>query len=126
MIFVSIFHISIRTVLNKNDWHIFLTRFLDCKLAHFFNFCAATPLFGTGPERLRCLHAVWTEYKPFLDQLSSSEHLAEDKAYDEDKFDETMGRDQEQQYRDDLRAGAFQFVEASGSREDLPLPYQVA
>lgn len=32
---------------------------------------------------------------------------------------------EEQQYHDDLQAGAFQFVDATGSRDDLPLTYQV-
>lgn len=32
---------------------------------------------------------------------------------------------QEQHYQDDLRAGAFQFVDAATKDDDLPLPYQV-
>lgn len=32
---------------------------------------------------------------------------------------------EEQHYRDDLQAGAFQFVDSVGDREDLPLTYQV-
>lgn len=37
------------------------------------------------------------------------------------------GFQQEQHYKDDLRAGAFQFTDAStgGNIEELPLPYQV-
>lgn len=33
---------------------------------------------------------------------------------------------EEQHYKDDLQAGAFQFVDSIGGREDLPLTYQVA
>lgn len=32
---------------------------------------------------------------------------------------------EEQHYHDDLQAGAFQFVDSSGGREDLPQTYQV-
>jgi vacuolar protein sorting-associated protein 13B len=73
-----------------------------------------------GPEHLQCLHLIWSEYQPFLNafQINPVTELADSVPH----FPE-----QDQHYRDDLRAGAFQFVDATSglSREDLPLPYQV-
>ncbi|PSN31470.1 hypothetical protein C0J52_23169 [Blattella germanica] len=77
-------------------------------------------LLDVGPEHLRTLQLIWSEYKPFLDSLQSSTK-SEEASYKSPPID------QDQHYRDDLRAGAFQFVDASSgsTREDLPLPYQV-
>lgn len=73
-----------------------------------------------GPEHLLSLQLIWSEYEPFLNlfQTKSVTELVESVA---------VPPDQDQHYRDDFRAGAFQFVDASSalSQEDLPLPYQV-
>ncbi|KDR22947.1 Vacuolar protein sorting-associated protein 13B [Zootermopsis nevadensis] len=77
-------------------------------------------LVDVGPEHLHSLHLIWSEYEPFLNsfQMKSRTELVESVSHPPE---------QDQHYRDDLRAGAFQFVDASSgfSRDDLPLPYQV-
>jgi vacuolar protein sorting-associated protein 13B len=73
-----------------------------------------------GPEHVHSLYMIWSEYEPFLNsfRLNSVADVMESVSHPPD---------QDQHYQDDLRAGAFQFVDASSglSREDLPLPYQV-
>ncbi|XP_069674298.1 intermembrane lipid transfer protein VPS13B isoform X2 [Periplaneta americana] len=77
-------------------------------------------MIDVGPEHLRSLHLIWSEYEPFL-KLFTSESETEMMKFTHHSVD------QDQHYRDDLRAGAFQFVDASSgsSRDDVPLPYQV-
>ena len=77
-------------------------------------------LIDIGPEHLHTLEFILSEYKPFLQSFHSNVENSSEKIT-------TPSADQDQHYRDDLRAGAFQFVDANSvsSREDLPLPYQV-
>ncbi|XP_067008128.2 intermembrane lipid transfer protein VPS13B [Anabrus simplex] len=74
-------------------------------------------ILDLGPEHLRCLHCVWSEFAPLLQSKSSQSKPS--------PVWESPQTEYEQHYRDDLRAGAFQFMEATCSREDTPLPYQV-
>ncbi|KAJ9586218.1 hypothetical protein L9F63_020127, partial [Diploptera punctata] len=79
-----------------------------------------TVLLDIGPEHIHTLQLILLEYKPFLESFQSN--------IENDCTKVTSpSADQEQHYCDDLRAGAFQFVDANNgsSREDLPLPYQV-
>lgn len=77
-------------------------------------------MLDVGPEHLHCLYLISSEYEPFISvfQTKSMPELVEAVPHPPD---------QDQHYRDDLRAGAFQFVDAvtGSSQEDLPLPYQV-
>nr|CAD7601716.1 unnamed protein product [Timema genevievae] len=80
-------------------------------------------LIDVGPEHLRCLHYVWQEYQHLIEYFS----LNNSTQYDDtrSKMSDSLP-DQEQHYRDDLRAGAFQYLDSTNtSRDELPLPYQV-
>nr|CAD7571020.1 unnamed protein product [Timema californicum] len=80
-------------------------------------------LIDVGPDHLRCLHYVWQEYQHLIECFSLNNST---------QYDDTRSKvsdslpDQEQHYRDDLRAGAFQYLDSTNtSRDELPLPYQV-
>lgn len=80
-----------------------------------------------GPEQIKCIEAVIEECNELKSIFKSSE-IKDDKAMNNQVADDyllgpSFGKDQ--YYKDDLRAGAFQFVSASGDCNDLPLPYQV-
>nr|CAD7408758.1 unnamed protein product [Timema cristinae] len=80
-------------------------------------------LIDVGPEHLRCLHYVWQEYQHLIECFSLNNSTQHD--YTRSKVSDSLP-DQEQHYRDDLRAGAFQYLDSNNtSRDELPLPYQV-
>lgn len=81
-------------------------------------------MIDISPEQLKCLDVVINEIHEF-NSSSNDEELEESVS-----STESLGRkfsDKEQHYKDDLRAGAFQFVDAASENADeLPLPYQVS
>nr|CAD7196002.1 unnamed protein product [Timema douglasi] len=80
-------------------------------------------LIDVGPEHLRCLHYVWQEYQHLIECFSLNNSTQHDDTHS--KVSDSLP-DQEQHYRDDLRAGAFQYLDSTNtSRDELPLPYQV-
>nr|CAD7265225.1 unnamed protein product [Timema shepardi] len=80
-------------------------------------------LIDVGPEHLRCLHYVWQEYKHLIECFSLNNSTQHNDT--RSKVSDSLP-DQEQHYRDDLRAGAFQYLDSTNtSRDELPLPYQV-
>lgn len=80
-----------------------------------------------GPDQIKCIEAVMEE----CNELNSIFKLSEtesDEAMSNETGDEyllgpSFGKDQ--YYKDDLRAGAFQFVNSTSDSSELPLPYQV-
>ncbi|GLH10327.1 Vacuolar protein sorting-associated protein 13 [Gryllus bimaculatus] len=98
-----------------------------------------------GPDHLRSLLTIHAEYASLTGQMRAAPEpipipsfTIEDRLPSSSSSSTTTSsgsgnngsNDLEQQYRDDLRAGAFQFVDAvagggSSRREEMPLPYQV-
>ncbi|XP_075230064.1 vacuolar protein sorting 13B isoform X2 [Lycorma delicatula] len=74
-----------------------------------------------SPKRLQCLQEVYSEYSNYW-KLSSSSAAQSSRNC-------TLvlsGSDQlEQHYKEDLQAGAFQFIDGGSDQEELPLTYQV-
>lgn len=75
-----------------------------------------------SPYQLECLTNFWTEYSKYLMRDKNTET---DEEITPRKSSTDSYASEEQHYRDDLQAGAFQFVDSVGAREDLPLTYQV-
>ena len=75
-----------------------------------------------GPEQMKCVESVVNEVQEQLLNYSSLEAEYND---DESILKLPINTERDQYYKDDLRAGAFQFVEATGNENELPLPYQV-
>lgn len=73
-----------------------------------------------GPEQLKTVESVTKEIRDLKNCFQSSEE-----SYTEQKWTSNSAPERDQHYKDDLRAGAFQFVEATGTEDELPLPYQV-
>ncbi|XP_025418587.1 vacuolar protein sorting-associated protein 13B-like [Sipha flava] len=68
--------------------------------------------FHISPVNYNTLKLIWNEYKYLLEyNKNATTNLSQNSESDE------------QFYQDDLRAGAFQFLETNSS--DLPLPYQI-
>lgn len=83
-------------------------------------------LIDIGPDHLQILQLLITEYQPLLQNISQDSSAATRSERTEPCFG--MSPVSSQHYKDDLRAGAFQFVEAAeGTRssQELPLPYQI-
>ncbi|XP_047111784.1 vacuolar protein sorting-associated protein 13B [Schistocerca piceifrons] len=83
-------------------------------------------LIDVGPEHLQILQLLINEYQPLLQNMSQDSPVPTRSEHNEQYFG--MSPVSSQHYKDDLRAGAFQFVEAAeGSRsaQELPLPYQI-
>ncbi|XP_060527776.1 intermembrane lipid transfer protein VPS13B isoform X2 [Cylas formicarius] len=73
-----------------------------------------------APEQLEVVDAVTKDLLEFARGLSSK------KSRDSILEEECRCPEKDQHYKDDLRAGAFQFVDSYGdSSEETPLPYQV-
>lgn len=81
-------------------------------------------MLDISPEQLQCIELIQKEIKEFTANLSSDPSNVEDTI--EDVTPKVPPSDKEQHYKDDLRAGAFHFVDsASNNIDELPLPYQV-
>lgn len=68
--------------------------------------------FHISPDHYNTLKLMWNEYK-YLFEYNKNTTKKQNQSSESD----------EQFYQDDLRAGAFQFIETTNS--DLPLPYQI-
>ncbi|CAH0555543.1 unnamed protein product [Brassicogethes aeneus] len=76
-------------------------------------------VFDVSPDHVECVEMVLKDLQGFLKALP-----AKKKSHDRIGGIETAEKDQ--YYKDDLRAGAFQFVDANmNNADELPLPYQV-
>ncbi|XP_044753199.1 vacuolar protein sorting-associated protein 13B isoform X2 [Coccinella septempunctata] len=76
------------------------------------------------PERLEVLNVLMDDIIRFVRDLRKSREVPEQSV----DFPETIiqQQDSEQYYKDDLRAGAFQFVDSTTDNiDEMPLPYQV-
>lgn len=74
-------------------------------------------IFDVSPAHVQCVQMVLKDLQEFISKLPKKER--------EWKQPEPVS-DKDQHYKDDLRAGAFQFVDAnSNTTDELPLPYQV-
>ena len=76
-----------------------------------------------SPEHIRCLKVISKEISNFLNINKVDSNL------DKSAFNEILrvpSNDKEQHYKDDLRAGAFHFVDSTNENiDELPLAYQV-
>lgn len=87
-----------------------------------------------SPEHLLALKNLYNAYLPFIRSpsnmnpadVSSSLHMSPSIPASDTHSSETDFVDTEQHYTDDLRAGAFQFMDATNTleRDQIPLPYQ--
>lgn len=78
-------------------------------------------MLDVSPEHIRCVEGVLNDIKEFCNNLPLNGSSSEPSySLGVSSFDK------EQYYKDDLRAGAFQFLDAiSNNIDELPLPYQV-
>ncbi|XP_043268199.1 vacuolar protein sorting-associated protein 13B isoform X2 [Venturia canescens] len=72
--------------------------------------------FNVEPQQLKILESVIQEYHACMEYLNIHSSKQDNKNYENSPS-------AEQYYKDDLKAGAFQFV--NGNVEEMPLPYQV-
>lgn len=79
-------------------------------------------MLNISPETIVCTEKIVRQWSDFLTGITSANQ--NDSAHF--LMDSMAHQDKDQHYKDDLRAGAFQFVEAgSKTGDELPLPYQV-
>lgn len=80
-----------------------------------------------SPEQIKCVELLVGELNEFLaSNFLSDDDDDDDKQSCNDTINTFIVEQKDQYYKDDLRAGAFQFVDAATSNADeLPLPYQV-
>lgn len=76
-----------------------------------------------GSEQLKTVQCVVKECMDLANYLNASKGPQGQENVNNKRTNSSLERDQH--YKDDLRAGAFQFVEATGSHDELPLPYQL-
>lgn len=77
-----------------------------------------------SPEQIKCVEMLLQELQEFI-AANISETQSTVSSNDHTAF-VSLNLDRDQYYKDDLRAGAFQFVDATTNNADeLPLPYQV-
>ncbi|CAG9819390.1 unnamed protein product [Phaedon cochleariae] len=77
-----------------------------------------------SPEQIRCVEMVVKDISEFASGLSFKQEKSDGLLFMEPI--QRKGSEKDQHYKDDLRAGAFQFVDASTDNSDeQPLPYQV-
>ncbi|XP_072392830.1 intermembrane lipid transfer protein VPS13B [Diabrotica undecimpunctata] len=82
-------------------------------------------MLDVSPEQIRCIEIVVKEINEFIATLPIKESNSAPKPVIVENIS-GKGFDKDQHYKDDLRAGAFQFVDANSDKtEELPLPYQV-
>ncbi|KAJ1522739.1 hypothetical protein ONE63_001898 [Megalurothrips usitatus] len=88
-----------------------------------------------SPDIIKSLTSVCKAYKPYLTRnvvdgnqadIVSTQYKSPSTPGSEVQSNETDSVDTEQPYTDDLRAGAFQFMDATNTmeRDQIPLPYQ--
>ncbi|XP_045475296.1 vacuolar protein sorting-associated protein 13B [Harmonia axyridis] len=83
-------------------------------------------MFTICPERLEVLNVLVDDLIRFSKDISSSIKEEETDISQEDFKTLVIPQDSEQYYKDDLRAGAFQFVDSTTDNiDEMPLPYQV-
>lgn len=83
-------------------------------------------IVDVSPEQIKAVEMVTKDVKEFIGILP----FGDDDSYGTISFETLRKRsnmEKDQHYKDDLRAGAFQFVNAGSAEntENLPLPYQV-
>lgn len=87
--------------------------------------------FDIGSEHLHSLETIMEEYQDFMNTLnvdSNNSTCDSDRVVISSRCSISQRSLNDQHYKDDLRAGVFQFVDANimgGAYDDLPLPYQV-
>lgn len=69
-----------------------------------------------GPEQIKIIKNVMEDCQLLLNELTTSPSACKD-------TEKQIVLSTEQHYKDDLKAGAFQFV--NGNADELPFPYQV-
>lgn len=72
--------------------------------------------FDFGPRQMKMLESAIQEYHELMDYLNINSTTRDNRLHENLPV-------AEQYYKDDLKAGAFQFV--NGNVEEMPLPYQV-
>ncbi|KAK9889546.1 hypothetical protein WA026_006901 [Henosepilachna vigintioctopunctata] len=81
------------------------------------------------PERIEIVYEVANDLLQFLNELNGQSQVEnqEINLIEEEAIQSVLNsQDSEQYYKDDLRAGAFQFVDSTTNNVDeMPLPYQV-
>ncbi|KAK4875062.1 hypothetical protein RN001_011484 [Aquatica leii] len=81
-------------------------------------------MVDVSPEQINCVKTVIKDLAEFVSNLSYGD--GESDSGDISNLFKSAALDKEQFYKDDLRAGAFQFVDsATDNVNELPLPYQV-
>ncbi|XP_071057652.1 intermembrane lipid transfer protein VPS13B isoform X2 [Onthophagus taurus] len=80
-------------------------------------------VIDVSPEQLQCIEFVQKEIAEFIASLPLPKNNPVE-TYDEPL--KPIPSDKEQHYKDDLRAGAFHFVDSTSNNiDELPLPYRV-
>lgn len=73
-------------------------------------------------EQLKCLEMVLKDFNEWFSSLPTASATDQSEETHQSKVSE-----KDQHYKDDLRAGAFQFVDCStNNMDEMPLPYQVS
>ncbi|XP_074031826.1 vacuolar protein sorting 13B isoform X2 [Leptinotarsa decemlineata] len=76
-----------------------------------------------SPEQIQCVAMVVKDINEFTSSSQLQTRKNDDSLYEPIQ---RRGSEKDQHYKDDLRAGAFQFVDANNENSDeQPLPYQV-
>ena len=76
-------------------------------------------MMDVSPEQIVCVDKIVKEMVDLASYFASG-------SLEEEDYVKVIVPEKDQHYKDDLRAGAFQFIEASNANsEELPLPYQV-
>lgn len=73
--------------------------------------------FDFGPDQIKIMKMVMQDCQLLLSEFASL-------STSENKNEKQIALSTEQHYKDDLKAGAFQFVD--GNADELPFPYQVS
>ncbi|XP_046469502.1 intermembrane lipid transfer protein VPS13B isoform X2 [Neodiprion pinetum] len=77
-----------------------------------------------GPEQIKIISTVMQECQIIANLINSSLSSEQEQDDGEEKTEKKfMASYSEQHYKDDLKAGAFQFIDGNG--DELPFPYQV-
>lgn len=83
-------------------------------------------IFDINPEQVKIVRKIVHELNDFLVKHCNYEESAETSVTNPASELCHVEKEKEQHYKDDLRAGAFQFVDSvTNNADELPLPYQV-
>ncbi|KAK3912926.1 Vacuolar protein sorting-associated protein 13B [Frankliniella fusca] len=115
-------------------WPVWLPRSLINSLPHT-QLTIQSEYFSMtiSPEHVLSLHNLCNAYLPIISSASNTHqsvssvlHVSPSTPASDTHSSETDYVDTEQHYTDDLRAGAFQFMDATNTleRDQIPLPYQ--